>query len=139
MRGGEDRSIRKSFDTFTPVGPHLVTPDEVGNLSSLTLRCSVNGRLRQEAAISELIWDIPHFLSYASSVTTLEAGDIVTTGTPAGVGEINDGDSIEVSIGPLGPLTVTVSATDGVACPTNGANSGPHAPTHLTPVRREHR
>jgi 2-keto-4-pentenoate hydratase/2-oxohepta-3-ene-1,7-dioic acid hydratase in catechol pathway len=71
MRGGEDRSTRKSFDTFTPVGPYLVTPDEVGRLDDLTLRCSVNGVLRQDADISELIWGVPRFLGYASSVTTL--------------------------------------------------------------------
>ncbi len=136
MRGGEDRSTRKSFDTFTPVGPYLVTPDEVGSLDDLTLRCSVNGMPRQDADISELIWDVPRFLSYASSVTTLEPGDIVTTGTPAGVGEISDGDVVEVSIDRIGSLSVAVSAAGAVECPTLGARSGPRAPAHLTPLRR---
>jgi 2-keto-4-pentenoate hydratase/2-oxohepta-3-ene-1,7-dioic acid hydratase in catechol pathway len=135
MRGGEDRSTRKSFDTFTPVGPYLVTPDEVGDLAELTLRCSVNGVLRQDADIAELIWDVPTFLSYASSVTTLEPGDIVTTGTPAGVGEISDGDTVKVSIDRIGTLSVTVSSQGAVACPTRGAHAGPQAPRQLTPVR----
>ncbi|MCL2583378.1 MAG: fumarylacetoacetate hydrolase family protein [Streptosporangiales bacterium] len=135
MRGGEDRSARKSFDTFSPVGPHLVTPDEIGDLRALTLRCSVNGTLRQDADIAELIWDVPAFLAYASSVTTLEPGDIVSTGTPAGVGVIGDGDSVEVTIGQIGTLAVSVSSRDAVPCPTGGADSGPKAPEKLTPVR----
>ncbi|MTD52543.1 fumarylacetoacetate hydrolase family protein [Amycolatopsis pithecellobii] len=136
MRGGEDRSTRKSFDTFTPVGPYLVTPEEVGCLDDLTLRCSVNGILRQDADISDLIWGVPRFLSYASSVMTLEPGDIVTTGTPAGVGEIAEGDVIEVSIDRIGTLSVTVSAQGAVECPTEGAKSGPRPPAQVTPVRR---
>lgn len=136
MRGGEDRSVRKSFDTFTPVGPHLVTPDEVGDLRALSLRCSVNGVLRQDADIAELIWDVPTFLSYVSTVTTLEPGDIVSTGTPAGVGVIEDGDTIEVVIAKVGALAVSVTARDAVACPTGGASSGPEAPAQVTPVRK---
>ncbi|AQT82387.1 5-carboxymethyl-2-hydroxymuconate isomerase [Mycolicibacterium litorale] len=136
MRGGEDRSTRKSFDTFTPVGPFLVTPDEIPDLSALALRCSVNGTLRQDADIAELIWDVPAFVSYVSSVTTLEPGDIVTTGTPAGVGPISDGDVVEVSIDQIGTLRVTISSLDAMECPTRGANSGPHAPKELTPVRQ---
>lgn len=136
MRGGEDRSARKSFDTFTPVGPHLVTPDEIKDLRALTLRCTVNGTLRQDADIAELIWDVPTFLAYASSVTTLEPGDIVSTGTPAGVGVIGDGDSVEVTIDQIGTLAVSVSSRDAVPCPTGGANSGPKAPDTVTPVRQ---
>lgn len=135
MRGGEDRSARKSFDTFTPVGPHLVTPDEVGDLRALRLRCSVNGTLRQDADIDELIWDVPTFLSYVSSVTTLEPGDIVSTGTPAGVGVISDGDLVEVTIDRVGTLAAAVTSRDAVSCPTAGGNSGPRAPATVTPVR----
>lgn len=136
MRGGEDRSARKSFDTFTPVGPHLVTPDEAGDLSALTLRCSVNGTLRQDADIAALIWDVPRFLSYVSTVTTLEPGDIVSTGTPAGVGVIGDGDTVEVTIDRIGTLAVRVTSRDAVPCPTAGASSGPRAPATVTPVRQ---
>jgi 2-keto-4-pentenoate hydratase/2-oxohepta-3-ene-1,7-dioic acid hydratase in catechol pathway len=135
MRGSEDRSARKSFDTFTPIGPHLVTPDEIGDPRALTLRCSVNGVPRQDAEITELIWDVPTFLSYVSSVTTLEPGDIVSTGTPAGVGVISDGDTVEVAIDRIGTLVVGVTSRGAVECPTGGANAGPPAPAELTPVR----
>ena len=135
MRGGEDRSTRKSFDTFTPVGPHLVTKDEVGDLSDVTLRCAVDGVVRQDADISSLIWGVERFVSYVSSVTTLEAGDIITTGTPAGVGEIACGNRIEVTIDRIGTLAVAVSAERAVACPPDGATSGPRPPATITPVR----
>lgn len=125
MRGGEDRSTRKSFDTFTPVGPHLVTPDEVGELSALRLRTWVNGELRQDADIADLVWGVPALVSYISSVMTLHPGDIVSTGTPAGVGRITDGDTVVVEIDNVGRLEVTVSSAGAIACPTRGANRGP--------------
>lgn len=134
MRGGEDRSTRKSFETFTPVGPYLVTPDEVGSFDDLQLRLWVNDELRQAADISDLIWGVPELLSYASSVTTLEPGDIVTTGTPAGVGQVYDGDRIALEITRLGRLEVSISAAHAVLCPTKGANRGPKPPADLTPV-----
>jgi 2-keto-4-pentenoate hydratase/2-oxohepta-3-ene-1,7-dioic acid hydratase in catechol pathway len=136
MRGGEDRSTRKSFDTFTPVGPYLVTPDEVGNPADLRLRTTVNGVLRQDADISDLIWDVPQLVSYASSVMTLNPGDILTTGTPAGVGQIGDGDVLSVEIDRVGMLSATVSSSTAVVCPTRGAQRGPTPPAELTPVRR---
>jgi 2-keto-4-pentenoate hydratase/2-oxohepta-3-ene-1,7-dioic acid hydratase in catechol pathway len=135
MRGGEDRSTRKSFDTFTPVGPYLVTPDEAGPLESLTLRTWVGDELRQDADIKDLIWSVPRLIAYASSVMTLHTGDIITTGTPAGVGAIADGDSITVEIDRIGRLEVTVSAQDAVRCPTKGAHRGPTPPQTVTPVR----
>lgn len=135
MRGGEDRSIRKSFDTFTPIGPDLVTPDEVSDLRTLTLQTRVNGTLRQDANIADLIWDVDQFVSYASSVTTLEPGDILLTGTPAGIGAVGDGDHIECVIGNVGALSVTVSDSGATSCPTRGAGSGPVPPEDVTPVR----
>jgi 2-keto-4-pentenoate hydratase/2-oxohepta-3-ene-1,7-dioic acid hydratase in catechol pathway len=135
MRGGEDRSTRKSFDTFTPVGPFLVTPDEAGDVSTLRLRTTVNGVLRQDADIADLIWDVPRLVSYASSVMTLRAGDIVTTGTPAGIGQIKDGDEISVDIDRIGELSVSVSDAGAIQCPTKGAQRGPKPPSEVTPVR----
>lgn len=135
MRGGEDRSTRKSFDTFTPVGPDLVTPDEVGELSALRLRTWVNEELRQDADIADLIWGVPALVSYISSVMTLHPGDIVSTGTPAGVGRIADGDTVVVEIDNVGRLEVTVSSAGAIACPTRGANRGPKPPDQVTPVR----
>ncbi|GGN22628.1 fumarylacetoacetate hydrolase family protein [Streptomyces fuscichromogenes] len=135
MRGGEDRSTRKSFDTFTPVGPYLVTPDEVGPLESLTLRTWVGEELRQDADIKDLIWSVPRLIAYASSVMTLRTGDIITTGTPAGVGTIADGDRITVEIDRVGRLEASVSARGADPCPTKGAQRGPVPPRTVTPVR----
>ena len=126
MRGGEDRSIRKSFDTFTPMGPHLVTPDEVGPLEALELRCSVDGTSRQRARIADLIWDVPRLLSYISGAMRLLPGDVVSTGTPAGVGEVRDGHRIVVDIDRVGGLEVAVSSAGAVASPTRG-HKVPHA------------
>jgi len=139
MRGGEDRSTRKSFDTFTPLGPHLVTPDEVGDLHALRLRTWVNDELRQDADVVDLIWDVPTLVAYASSVMTLRPGDVVTTGTPAGVGQVHDGDTVAVEISRVGRLEVTVSAEHAVACPTTGAERGPRPPAVVTPVRQRGR
>jgi len=135
MRGGEDRSTRKSFDTFTPMGPWLVTPDEAGDLGMLRLTCSVNGQLRQDADVRDLIWGVPELIAYASSVMTLLPGDVISTGTPAGVGPLEDGDQVSVSISRVGALSVTVDATGALPCPTRGAGRGPTPPAELTPVR----
>ena len=135
MRGGEDRSTRKSFDTFTPVGPYLVTPDEAGPPDAMRLRTWVNDDLRQDADVSDLIWNVPRLLAYASSVMTLQPGDIITTGTPAGIGQIVDGDRIAMEITNLGTLQVVVSDEGAVVCPTSGAQRGPKPPETVTPVR----
>lgn len=129
MRGGEDRSTRKSFETFTPVGPWIVTPDEFGHPSTRGLRCTVSGELRQDARFEDLIWDVEGLISYASSVTTLNPGDIIATGTPAGVGPIFHGDTISVTVDGIGhPLEVTVSDAGAVSCPTRGKDRGPIPP-----------
>ncbi|QFQ94942.1 fumarylacetoacetate hydrolase family protein [Streptomyces phaeolivaceus] len=135
MRGGEDRSTRKSFDTFTPVGPCLVTPDETGPPEALTLRTWVGDELRQDADLKDLIWSVPRLIAYASSVMTLRTGDIITTGTPAGVGTLADGDRVTVDIGGVGRLETTVSSQGAVPCPTGGAHRGPVPPRTVTPVR----
>ncbi|WP_405541188.1 fumarylacetoacetate hydrolase family protein [Streptomyces phaeochromogenes] len=133
MRGGEDRSTRKSFDTFTPLGPWLVTPDELGSPEDVDLELTVNGEPRQKANTSELIWSAARFLSYASTVTVLEPGDVLTTGTPAGVAPVEDGDVVELAVARIGRLRVAVSAEGAVPCPTSGASRGPvppPAPSH---------
>jgi 2-keto-4-pentenoate hydratase/2-oxohepta-3-ene-1,7-dioic acid hydratase in catechol pathway len=135
MRGGEDRSTRKSFDGFTPMGPWIVTPDEVGALDELRLQTWVNGQLRQDADIKDLIWTVPHLIAYVSSVMRLRPGDVVSTGTPAGVGAVNDGDQVTVEVTKVGRLEVDVSARGAVACPTKGAGRGPVPPSVVTPVR----
>lgn len=138
MRGGEDRSVRKSFDSFTPLGPHLVTSDEVGDPSDLELRTWVGGDLRQRADLSDLIWDVPRLVHYISSVMTLHPGDVIATGTPAGVGEVTDGQRITVEISRVGRLEVSVSSSGASACPTLGHTSGPRPPSTVTPPRERH-
>ncbi|MHA6631643.1 fumarylacetoacetate hydrolase family protein [Pseudonocardia sichuanensis] len=129
MRGGEDRSTRKSFETFTPMGPWLVTADEFGSPHDVDLRCWVAGDMRQQASTADLIWDVAQLVSYASWVTTLEPGDVVATGTPAGVGPVQDGDTIELELSGLGGrLTVSVSSEGAVASHTQGKDSGPVPP-----------
>lgn len=133
MRGGEDRSVRKSFDTFTPAGPQLVTADEVGPVGDLELRTWVGGRIRQEAKLSNLIWNVPRLVAYVSSVMVLLPGDLLATGTPAGVGPVGDGDEIVLEITNVGRLCVTVSSTAALACPTNGGGRGPVPPRWYEP------
>jgi 2-keto-4-pentenoate hydratase/2-oxohepta-3-ene-1,7-dioic acid hydratase in catechol pathway len=129
MRGGEDRSLRKSFDTFTPLGPWIVTADEVGDPASLGLKCSVSGEVRQDASTRGMIWPVARLVAYTSSVMTLYPGDIIATGTPEGVGPLAGGDTIELEIDKIGTLTVSVAAAAGAAsCPTKGAGRGPVPP-----------
>jgi 2-keto-4-pentenoate hydratase/2-oxohepta-3-ene-1,7-dioic acid hydratase in catechol pathway len=128
MRGGEDRSTRKSFDTFTPMGPWLVTADEFGPPDDVLFELALNGRVRQQASTRDLIWGVPELVAYASSVMTLLPGDVITTGTPAGVGPVADGDLIELDVTGVGRLTVDVSARGAVTCPTRGAGRGPVPP-----------
>ena len=85
----------KGFDTFCAVGPIGAAPD---SLASLTLSCRVNGTVRQEGHARDMVFDIPALLSYISGIMTLEAGDLVLTGTPEGVGTLSPGDVVEVEV-----------------------------------------
>jgi 2-keto-4-pentenoate hydratase/2-oxohepta-3-ene-1,7-dioic acid hydratase in catechol pathway len=137
MRGGEDRSVRKSFETFTPMGPVLVTADEFGDPGQAELRCWVSGELRQQASTADLIWGVARLVSYASSVTTLYPGDVITTGTPAGVGPLAAGDTVRLELSGLGlALQVQVAADNTIASPTSGRDRGPVPPP--APGRSRH-
>ena len=134
MRGGEDRSTRKSFETFTPMGPWLVTSDEFGSPDDADLACFVNGDRRQAANTRDLIWSVAELVSYASSITTLHPGDVIATGTPAGVGAIRDGDTVDVELGGVGGLLrITVTDEGAVPSRTTGKDRGPVPP--LDPAR----
>ncbi|MDQ2623871.1 MAG: fumarylacetoacetate hydrolase family protein [Actinomycetota bacterium] len=115
VRSGEDRSTRKSFDTFTPLGPWVTTADEVVDPGALELRCWVDGELRQSASTSELIYGVAELVAYASHVMTLYPGDVIATGTPAGVGPIAAGQRVAVELSGLGRLEVGVSDEGAIA------------------------
>jgi len=105
----------KAVDTFAPCGPALVTMDEAGDLGSLALRTRINGKLVQEGNTSNLIFSVANAVAWLSRTITLEPGDIIATGTPAGVGGpqgifLRDGDAVEVEIDGLGVLTNPVRA-----------------------------
>ena len=108
VRGKEERVMRKSYDTFTPVGPWIVTADEVPEPSNLNMRLWVNDELRQSANTRDLIVDIPQMLAMSSSVSTLFPGDVIATGTPAGVGPIEGGDTIRIEIDGVGIMHLPV-------------------------------
>jgi 2-keto-4-pentenoate hydratase/2-oxohepta-3-ene-1,7-dioic acid hydratase in catechol pathway len=94
----------KSFDTFTPLGPWIVTADEIGTPVHLGLECSVNGKLRQKSNTENLVFDIPTLIEFISRFIALEPGDIISTGTPHGIGPIQDGDEVVCRIQKIGEL-----------------------------------
>ncbi len=101
----------KSFDTFGPMGPCMVTRDELGDGSGLGIQCRVNGEIRQNSNTKHLIFNVPYIVSYISQVMTLQPGDVISTGTPSGVGFarspqvfLKPGDVVEVEIEKIGVL-----------------------------------
>jgi len=100
----------KGFDTFCPVGPRVVPLKGLGDLSKLELRCRVNGQLRQQGKATDMAFPIPTILCYISRIMTLEPGDLVLTGTPAGIGSLVAGDVVEVEISGVGVLRNPVVA-----------------------------
>jgi len=108
----------KSSDTFAPLGPWLVTPDEIDDVNNLRLWLDVNGSRMQDGTTANLIFKVPYLISYLSQFMTLLPGDIISTGTPAGVGlgqkpepvYIKAGDVIELGIDKLGSSKQTAKA-----------------------------
>lgn len=94
----------KGFDTFCPLGPALVTADEVGAPDALELTVTVDDEVRQRASCSDMIFPVPALLSYISRVMTLEPGDVVLTGTPEGVGPLEAGQVVRVTLSGIGTL-----------------------------------
>lgn len=109
----------KSFDTFCPLGPAVVTPDEIGDVQDLALRTRVNGELVQDSNTSEMIFGVAELLSFCSQSFTLEPGDVVLTGTPWGCGEfmsprrsLHPGDTVAVEVEGIGTVENLVVAQD---------------------------
>jgi len=102
-------NLGKSFDTFGPIGPAVVSVDHFANPDDLGLTCDVNGERKQNARTSDLIFPVSELVAYLSSITTLEPGDLIFTGTPAGVGAatgtyLKEGDVIESTIEGIGTM-----------------------------------
>ncbi len=99
----------KGFDSFCPLGPWI---DTVADVSDLEVRCEVNEEVRQLGRTKDMIFDVPTLVSYISHVMTLLPGDVILTGTPAGVSPIMAGDTVEVSVAGIGTLTNPVVTLD---------------------------
>jgi 2-keto-4-pentenoate hydratase/2-oxohepta-3-ene-1,7-dioic acid hydratase in catechol pathway len=115
VRGKQERAIRKSYDSFTPVGPWMVTADEVGDPCDLQVKLWVNDELRQDANTREMILDVPEIIAMCSSVTTLMPGDVIASGTGEGVGRIRDGDTVTIDITRVARMSVAVRQGTGGA------------------------
>ena len=113
VRGKEERVARKAYDTFCPVGPWIVTADELGDPHALRGRLWVNDELRQDANTRDLVVDIPGMIEIASHIMTLEPGDIIAAGTPAGVGPIRHGDKVRIEFEKIGTMTLDVVQGSG--------------------------
>jgi len=109
IRGPEERSLRKSPDSYCVLGPWLVTPDEVGDPGTLQVSIAVNGEPRQDASTSDLILSVAELVAWGSSFYTLHPGDVILTGTPQGVGPVKPGDTMHARIERIGSMQVKVS------------------------------
>ena len=108
-------TVAKGFDTFAPIGPRVVDKREL-DISNLEIGLKVNGQLRQLSRTAEMIFKVPEIIEYVSGIMTLEKGDIIATGTPAGVGPLRHGDIIEAWIEGIGVLKEEVLAEDSILC-----------------------
>jgi acylpyruvate hydrolase len=109
----------KMFDTFCPLGPAMVTPEEIPDPGNLFIKTTLNGKIVQDSNTREMIFDVPFLISYISQLTTLEPGDLILTGSPKRAGDVPDprtplrqGDSISIEIEGLGTLTNQVIAEE---------------------------
>ncbi|MGV9915259.1 fumarylacetoacetate hydrolase family protein [Streptomyces tendae] len=108
VRSPADRSRRKSYDSFSPLGPWIVTTDEAGEGGDLDILLTSGGEVRQSVNTADLITPVPHIVSYASSIMTLCPGDVIFTGAPPGVGPIKAGERLDMTIGRIGSMSVEV-------------------------------
>lgn len=113
MQFGDGQWTRgKSLDTFCPVGPRLVPREEIADPQQLGIRCVLNGEALQDSSTAQMIFSVAEIIAYVSQVITLEPGDLIATGTPAGVGVfrdpkvlLKDGDEVAIEIDGVGTLT----------------------------------
>jgi 5-oxopent-3-ene-1,2,5-tricarboxylate decarboxylase/2-hydroxyhepta-2,4-diene-1,7-dioate isomerase len=98
----------KSRDTCTPIGPYIVDADQIQDPHNLMLRTYINGELKQEGNTKDLVFDIPHLISYLSDIMTLTPGDMIFTGTPEGLADVKPGDVVTTEVEGVGVLTNTI-------------------------------
>jgi 2-keto-4-pentenoate hydratase/2-oxohepta-3-ene-1,7-dioic acid hydratase in catechol pathway len=110
IRGPEERSFRKSPDTYTVLGPWLVTADELKDPSRLAFTIAVNDEVRQDANTDDLVLSVRELIELASSFYTLHPGDVILTGTPQGVGRVLPGDVLRARMDRIGEMRVDVRA-----------------------------
>jgi 2-keto-4-pentenoate hydratase/2-oxohepta-3-ene-1,7-dioic acid hydratase in catechol pathway len=108
VRGAEERSYRKSADSYTVLGPVFVTADEIADPHALDMSLWVNGQRRQHSSTGAMTVDIPDLIEFASRVYTLHPGDVILTGTPEGVGPLVAGDVVRVAIDGIGEMSFGV-------------------------------
>ncbi|MBI3435757.1 MAG: fumarylacetoacetate hydrolase family protein [Proteobacteria bacterium] len=108
VRGKEERVARKAADTFCPVGPWIVSADEIDDPAALRGRLWVNGELRQDANTRDWVLDLPGMIEMAAAIMTLYPGDIIAAGTPAGVGPIKAGDKVRIAFENVGEMILDV-------------------------------
>jgi len=120
QRASQTMIMGKGFDSHAPIGPWIVTPDEFGALGDQSIRCRVNGEERQSAKLSDMIHTLPQQIAHLTAAFTLEPGDLIFTGTPAGVGAghtppkwLKAGDTVQVEIEGIGVLENTVEPESG--------------------------
>jgi 2-keto-4-pentenoate hydratase/2-oxohepta-3-ene-1,7-dioic acid hydratase in catechol pathway len=110
VRGTEDRSFRKSPDSYTVLGPWFVTADEIPDPHALVMSLWVNGERRQHSSTGAMTVDIPDLIAIASSMYTLYPGDVILTGTPEGVGPVVPGDQVRVACEGIGEMEFAVTS-----------------------------
>ena len=108
VRGSEDRSVRKSIDSYAVLGPWMVTADEIADPGNLNLDIRVNGETRQSSNTRHLIYSVERLIEFCSSFYTLHPGDIIMTGTPEGVGPVEAGDTMHCTVERVGSMDVPV-------------------------------
>jgi 2-keto-4-pentenoate hydratase/2-oxohepta-3-ene-1,7-dioic acid hydratase in catechol pathway len=124
IRGSEDRSFRKSPDSYSVLGPWLVTADEIPDPGVLDLQITVNGQLRQQSNTKYMILGVPELIEMASAFYTLQPGDLLFTGTPEGVSPIEAGDHIVATIDRIGTMSVATRADQARAASAMPATAG---------------
>lgn len=115
LRGTEFQCFRKSIDSYSVLGPWMVTADEINDPNNLDIWLKVNGEMRQQSNTRHLVYDIARLIEFASSFYTLEPGDVIMTGTPEGVGPVKPGDQIEAGIDLVGTFSMHVAPQYAVA------------------------